>query len=90
MTILRRYILMKSKIYIFFTLIILQLIIIAIPCHANTSTNPNSSKNLTLSAEPRIDQIDWQYKKINGALYRRLYNYTTGTPLSAWELVSGV
>lgn len=81
---------MKSKIYILFTLIILQLIIIAIPCHANTSTNPNSSKNLTLSAEPRIDQIDWQYKKINGSLYRRLYNYTTGTPLSEWELVSGV
>ena len=35
---------MKSKIYILFTLIILQLIIIAIPCHANTSTNPNSSE----------------------------------------------
>lgn len=37
---------------------------------------------------PYVDEIDWQYKVINGVFCRRLYNYTTLTPLSDWEPVS--
>lgn len=37
---------------------------------------------------PQADSIDWQYKVIDGALYKRLYNYTTNTPLSDWQIVT--
>lgn len=34
--------------------------------------------------EPRADDIAYQYKVINGVLYKRLYNFTTQKPLSGW------
>lgn len=39
-------------------------------------------------ATPRADDIDWQYKLINGVLHKRLYNYTTNKPLSDWQIVT--
>lgn len=36
---------------------------------------------------PRSDDIGWQYKKINGKLYKRLYNFTTKTWIGDWILV---
>ena len=37
---------------------------------------------------PRADDIDWQYKVIDGKLYKRLYNYTTNKPLGDWQIVT--
>ncbi|MBD5090123.1 MAG: hypothetical protein HDT30_15175 [Clostridiales bacterium] len=37
---------------------------------------------------PCSDDIRWRYKSINGILYRRKYNYTTGTWIGKWEPVN--
>lgn len=51
-------------------------------------TQSSSQNNITLSEiTPRADDIGWQYKTINGKLYRRLYNYTKNVWISDWELV---
>ena len=42
---------------------------------------------LELSDVERKPDIDWQYKVIDGVLYRRLDNYSTKTPLTDWEIV---
>lgn len=35
----------------------------------------------------RADIIKWRYKKINGILHRRLYNYTHNQWIGEWEKV---
>lgn len=45
--------------------------------------NPEISQN----AEVRKDDIQYQYKVINNALYKRLFNYSKGIPLSDWVIV---
>lgn len=42
---------------------------------------------LEMSDVERKPDIDWQYTVFDGVLYRRLYNYSTKTPLSDWEIV---
>lgn len=37
--------------------------------------------------ETRTPKIDWVYKVINGHLYKRLYNYSTGRWESDWILI---
>lgn len=77
---------MKNRIYIIFILIILQLNIIAVPCKTYASSDIVSIQSLINSTEPRSDKIGWQYQTVNGVIYRRLYNFTTGKPLSGWEV----
>lgn len=36
----------------------------------------------------RVDDIQWQYKMINGVLHKRLYNFTTNKPLTDWTPVT--
>lgn len=41
--------------------------------------------------QPRTDIKEWRYKVINGNLYKRLYNYSTGRWEGDWIFVaSGV
>ena len=53
------------------------------------ATSVESSANLTSlnSIDSRKDSIGYQYKIINGVLYRRLYNFSSNKPLSNWEKV---
>lgn len=44
------------------------------------SSNDNDGAVLT-----RSDDIGYQTRVYNGRRQRRLYNFTTGTPLSDWE-----
>lgn len=37
--------------------------------------------------ETRADRIGWVFKVVDGKVYRRLYNYSTGEYLTDWELV---
>lgn len=39
------------------------------------------------SIQPRADIIEWRYKTVNGVLYRRQYNTTTGKWLGSWTRV---
>lgn len=42
----------------------------------------------TGTVQPQQDILGWRYKIENGnALYRRLYNYTTGDWIGNWEFV---
>lgn len=38
---------------------------------------------------PQSDIIDWRVSMINGKLYKRLYNYSTGEWVGPWILVQG-
>lgn len=44
----------------------------------------NNTDNSEGTCEPRANDIDYQYKVIDGVLYKRLYNFTTHKPLSDW------
>lgn len=35
----------------------------------------------------RSDIIQWRFKTVNGKLYRRLYNYSTGEWIGEWEFI---
>lgn len=39
---------------------------------------------------PCADAINYRYKEENGKLYRRLFNYTTGSWIGDWEYVADV
>ncbi len=38
---------------------------------------------------PHSDIIDWRFTMINGKLYKRLFNYSTGEWVGPWILVQG-
>lgn len=51
------------------------------------STQINSTnKNITIST-PYSDDIRWIYREINGKMYKRLFNATTGVWIGDWILV---
>lgn len=39
------------------------------------------------TASTLADSIEWRYKEEDGKLYRRKYNYTTGSWIGQWEYV---
>lgn len=58
---------------------------------ANVMADTETVHAATVEGEevtPLADSIDWQYSVRNGVLYKRLYNYTTNTPLSDWQIVT--
>lgn len=75
---------MKIKKTIIYSLLTLQMLIVFAP--TMVSAQAMSYNTTIVSAIPsRADDIDWQYKMEGNILYRRLYNYSTNTPLSDWE-----
>lgn len=59
--------------------------VIPVPVTAeSTITHPANGKMLTENALTRADKIAYQYKEINGILYKRLYNFTAHKALSDW------
>ena len=74
---------MKKAILYFVTAF--NLIFLAAPL--SVSAMSPSSDQPALSDVERKPDIDWQYTVIDGVLYRRLFNYSTKTPLSDWEIV---
>lgn len=56
---------------------------VAIASSAMASPIPFSSYT---NQESRADVIGWEYKTINGKLYKRLYNYTTKEWIGDWIL----
>lgn len=75
---------MKKKLLMFAllacTLLPVGTLALPAPVHAETAEGEETT--------PYAHDIDWQYKVINGVLHKRLYNYTTGTPLSDWQVVT--
>lgn len=58
-------------------------------CLANNTINTRHSYNHSYNLNTaRKDDIRYQYKKVNGETYRRLYNFTTKTPVTNWEKIS--
>ncbi len=79
---------MKGKtknIYLFILLEITFLLLPVFPVNAARSSE-NRTRYILSENTPRVFEIDWQYKFFNGVMYRRLYNYTTNTPLTDWEI----
>lgn len=70
-----------SKIF-FYPILVAVLLLFAVPVCTKAETMDD-----TTTVSPQADLIDWQYKYENGTLYRRLYNYSTNTPVGSWELV---
>lgn len=72
----------------FYGVLLIQLNIFMLTGNVYASTVNDDNINCESSIEIRADKIDWQYKTVNGILYRRLYNYTTKKPVSDWEIVT--
>lgn len=64
--------------------VLLFLFVIGTPfCHIETSTTVQASE-----VQPLSDDIRWVYvRRVNGILYRRLYNFTTQTWVGSWQIV---
>lgn len=43
--------------------------------------------NVPSTVSPCADKIEWRFKKENGKLYKRLFNYSTGAWESEWIYV---
>lgn len=56
----------------------------AIACISNASIVSGSVSETSVT--PRAHVIKYQYKVVNNVLYKRLYNYTLGIPLSDWVI----
>ena len=78
---------MKIKKSIIFSLLALQLFIINTPSTVIAQPLDSNTIESTSSISPKVDDIRWQYKIENKKMYRRLYNFSTNTPLSDWEIV---
>ena len=77
---------MKNKKIFFFALLLSQILVVESP-QKSYGLSTMSEQNIKSVSNMRVDLIDWEYKTINGILYRRLYNFTTNNPLSNWERV---
>lgn len=55
----------------------------AIPAQAANIPSPASAAERE-SIEPRQPVIEWVIKEIDGKIYRRLYNYSTGEWIGDW------
>ena len=77
---------MKNKKILFFALLLSQILIVESP-QKSYGLSTMSEQNIKSVSNMRVDLIAWEYKTINGILYRRLYNFTTNNPLSNWERV---
>ena len=68
---------MKRKISVLFSVIILSTVTLTtVPALATQSEIIYEN---TTEIQPRTDIKEWRFKIENGNLYKRLYNYTTGT-----------
>ena len=73
---------------VFYGVLLIQLNIFMLTGNVYASTVNYYNIYYESSIEIRADKIDWQYKTVNGILYRRLYNYTTKKPVSDWEIAT--
>ncbi len=70
-----------------YLLIVLHLFFAVAPMNAFAmSAAPGSDSTIVFDIK-RAPDIKWQYTVINNVLYRRLYNYSTKTPITDWEVV---
>ena len=84
----RRPLNMKIKKTFFYSLLTLQLFTFFTPSTvAAQSLIPNAIESNS-SIYPKVDDIRWQYKMEGNTVYRRLFNYSTNTPVSDWEPVT--
>ncbi len=66
-----------------YAILFLFVFIISTPfCHMETLTTVQASE-----IQPLSDDIRWIYYQKDGALYRRLYNYSTNSWIGSWERV---
>lgn len=77
---------MKKNLTLYMILFLLTSTLFPSAVFASTSNSviPVSSTENTI--QPNADVIDYQYRLIDGILYKRLYNYTTKKPLSDWDI----
>jgi len=70
---------------------VLACIILTLSCPYNTLTTEaadiQTSYSETLSSS-RSAALGWRYKEVDGVLYKRLYDYSTGTWIGDWILVT--
>lgn len=72
-----------------FVVLCASLFITGFPITSFAAEMPDVNEQEITSTEisPRADEIGYQFKKANGHIYRRLYNFTKNVPLSDWEIV---
>ncbi len=75
---------MRKKLLISCVMVMVSLNCMPIIAQASTSTVCMEKE--TSDIEPRVDKIGYQYKVIDNVLHRRLFNFSTGEPLSDWEV----
>lgn len=79
---------MRKRKLLFYTLLLVNTYLLSIPVTTLATTLPAITSNFDETISPYADNIKWQYKAIDGVLHKRLYNYTTDTPLRDWIVVT--
>lgn len=79
---------MKKRIKIFLgVLAVASTMILSMPAIASQNEQPFFENGFS-SIQPRTDIKEWKYAVINGNIYKRLYNYSTGRWETDWILVA--
>lgn len=75
---------MKKKIIVF-----LAMLLIVFPTESVVAAEHTDTVEVNeYRANPRADKIDYVYKILDGKLYKRLYNFSTGEWIGNWILCS--
>lgn len=87
---------MKMKSKILLSLVLVGISISATSVEASAQSYSDTSQPVSVSSvlmvkgsgivTPQAQVIGWKYKSVDGDLYRRQYNYSTGEWIGEWEL----
>ena len=72
---------MNNKKILFYIFLLLHLVTV-LPENVLATTQNQYEVEFLTETTTQADNVDWQYRYIDGVLYRRLYNFATNTPLS--------
>lgn len=56
--------------------------------HAQAGGFDFRSPSFSQIVMPLKRSVGWKYKRVKGKIYRRLYDYSSGTWIGEWELAS--
>lgn len=59
------------------------ILVMVLPCQVIAHEN-EETKFYKVDTVMRIEQYDWVYKTVNGVMYKRLFNLSTGEWASDW------
>lgn len=79
---------MKRRYFSVAVLAVLMAGLVLSDVHAQAGGFDFRSPSFSQIVMPLKRSVGWKYKRVKGKIYRRLYDYSSGTWIGEWELAS--